>query len=102
VTLGRLLDETARALLDLEKSVPSPGPKRQIADQLQQLLTLTARLVDANVDRATREYEAATGSLERARRALTAARSDLDGVTRAIGATAKAIDLLAKLAAVAA
>jgi len=102
MSLGRLLDETAKALLELEKSVRSPARKRQIVDQLQRLLTLTARLVDATVDRATREYEATTGSLERARRALTAARGDLDGVTRAIGATAEAIDLVAKLAAVAA
>jgi hypothetical protein len=99
VTLGRLLGETATALLALEKSVRSPARKRQLAVQLQQLLALTARLVDANVDRATHEYDAAAGGLARARRALTAARGDLDGVARAVDAIAKAIDLLAELAA---
>jgi len=102
VTLGPLLAETSSALLAVQKAVRSPAQKRQIAAQLQQLLALTGRLVDADVERATPEYGAATVALARAQRALAAASDDLASVARAIEATAGAIDLLTRLAALAA
>ena len=102
MTLGQRLGRTASELLALQKAARSRPQKQVLAAQLQRLLEVTGTLVDANVERATPEYDAAASELEHAHHALEAALDDLAEVAEAIERTAKAVDLLAKLVVLAA
>ena len=101
-TLGQRLSELGSAILALQKKTRSVAQKRKLHDQLDEILEIAGKLVDANVDDATEEYKEATRGLQAAARATRQAMDDLKQVAATIDKIAEAVDLIAKVAALAA
>jgi len=98
-TLGKSLSRTLVDLTDLLLKEKDPERKKQLRDQHRELAALLQKLVDESVARDTIEYEKATAAVTEANDALKDAKKDLGQVAGAIKKVAKALDLVAKVAA---
>lgn len=83
-------------------SEPDIARKRQIRKQLTEVLNLTSELVDGNVDKATDEYREATDAIASANAEIIATLAELEKAAETIDRIARAVELLGKLAAMAA
>ena len=98
MTLGEQLKALSDGILDLIQKSPDIDKKKELREKLTTVLTLTAKLVDANVDAATAEYKAAVDGLNKTNQAIKEALSDLAKVADTITRIAKAVDLVGKVA----
>jgi hypothetical protein len=102
MTVGEELAKASDGILDLMLKAPDLAEKKALRDQLTKILAETAKLVEANVQKDTAQYRAATEGLVEANAAIQTAQRDLKKVADTINNVAMAIDLVGKLAAAAA
>ncbi|MGY6214229.1 hypothetical protein ACW73L_03615 [Methylolobus aquaticus] len=100
-TLGKDLQKMSHLLQALILSEPSVTRKKELRKQLTAVLDVTAQLVDRNVGDATDLYRDSTAAVEQANAQIVKAMQDLGEVAATIEAIARAVDLLAELAAMA-
>ena len=98
MTLGELLSNFSHELVTLIQSTNDIVRKRQLRDQLDELHKLVGQLVDANVNRATPEYAAATQGIQAGSAAIQDAERDIAKVAQTINTIAKTLDVLEQLA----
>lgn len=99
MTLGEELARVSDGILELIANTPELERKQELREQLTKILTLTGTLVEANVQKDTEEYRAATAGLAAASAAIEEANEDLWKTAETIKKVAKAIDLVGKVAA---
>jgi uncharacterized protein YjiS (DUF1127 family) len=98
MTLGAMLSNLSRELVNLIQSTNDIVRKRQLRDELDRLHALVGQLVDANVTRATAEYVAATQGVEAGVAAIQDAERDIAKVAQTIDVIAKTLNALEQLA----
>ena len=99
MTLGEELARASDGILELILNTPELERKKELREQLTKILELTAKLVEANVQKDTEEYRAAAAGLSEANTEIEEAKEDLGKVAETIKKITKAIDLIGKLAA---
>ena len=98
MTLGALLRNFSHDLVSLIQSTNDIVRKKQLRDELEELHDLVGQLVDANVNKATPEYLAATMGLQAGTAAIHEAQEDIAKIAQTIANVAKALDVLEQLA----
>ena len=99
MSLGEQLGNLSDGILELILESDDIDAKKKLREQLNKVLGLTGKLVDANVDKATNKYQQATNDLNKANDAIRDALNDLEKVADTITKIAKAIDKITELAA---
>jgi hypothetical protein len=102
MTVGEELAKASNGILDLMEKAPDLEQKKALRDQLTKILAQTAKLVEANVDKNTAAYREAAAGLVEANTAIEGAKRDLGRVAETINKVARAIDVVGRLAAMAA
>jgi hypothetical protein len=101
-SLGAELQQLSHLLEVLIIREPDIDKARQLSEKHQEVLNIIRRLVDINVNAATKEYIQARESVEQANAEAIVAIQDLAKVAKIINTIAKVVDILGKLAAAAA
>jgi hypothetical protein len=99
MTLGEELANASDGILELILSTRSRKRKEALREQLTEILELTGKLVEANVQKDSKDYRAAAAELSETNDAIKEAKEDLRKVAATITKIAKAIDVVGKLAA---
>ncbi len=99
MSLGEQLGNLSDGILELILEGDDIDAKKKLREQLNKVLGLTGKLVDANVDKATNEYQQATNDLNNANKAIKDALDDLEKVAQTITKIAQAIDQIVELVA---
>lgn len=101
-SLGSELQQLSHLLEVLIIKEPDATKAKQLSEKNQQVLNAIRRLVDINVNTATKEYAQARDSVEQANTKVLATIQDLTKVAETINTIAKVLDVVGKLAKAAA
>lgn len=95
--LGQQLLATLKNVQSLMVHTNDPDRLVELSNQRVALLDAIAKLVDANLNKGSQEYKAATAALQDASDMAQNAIKGLESVAKAIASVAKAVDVVSKL-----
>lgn len=98
--LGQQLMDAMEKTLALQNATSDPAKRTELSDVRKKLSAEAGRMIDAALDSATAEYQAAAEGLEEACALADKGIQDVNSVRGAIDALAKAADLVSKVAVV--
>ena len=99
--LGQQLLDTMENIIELMEHTRDPDRLKELNGKRMALSDEARRLIDANLNAASAEYQAATSALVQASATISEAIKGLESVKAAILMAAKAIELVGKVAAMA-
>ena len=99
--LGQQLLDTIEHIIDLMDQTQDPDRRKELNSKRIELSNEARRLIEANLNAASAEYQAATSALVQASATIADAIKGLESVKNAILMAAKAADLVGKVAAMA-
>ncbi len=99
--LGQQLLDTIENIIGLMEQTHDPGRIKELNGKRIALSNEARRLIDANLNAASAEYQAATSALVQASATISEAIKGLESVKKAILMAAKALELVGKVAAMA-
>lgn len=99
--LGQQLLDTIEHIIVLMEQTQDPDRRKELNSKRIKLSNEVGRLIEANLDAASAEYQAATSALVQASATIAEAIKGLESVKNAILMAAKAAELVGKVAAMA-
>ncbi len=99
--LGQQLLDTIENIIALMEQTQDPDRRKELNSKRIKLSNEVGRLIEANLDAASAEYQAATSALVQASGTISEAIKGLESVKNAILMVAKAAELVGKVAAMA-
>lgn len=99
--LGQQLLDTIENIIGLMEQTHDPDRLKELNGKRIALSNEARRLIDANLNAASAEYQAATSALVQASATISEAIKGLESVKKAILMAAKALELVGKVAAMA-